>query len=104
MNLQQIYNALDYDWWADTEQTINGPTFQTANIYFQDGLGNWHYFCSNGPCPENPDGSLDNPTREQYVKGGLMWDTARQLLNGQCEGGITNIKPAGYRPQPIYFK
>lgn len=99
-----IYNLLNYDWWIDNQQFEGGAYYQSANIYFQDTIGNYHYYCSTGACPQNPDYTIDPTTREYYIKNYLMRDTANWLANGQCSGGITNIEPKEYQPLPIYFK
>ena len=107
LDKQAIYNDLDYSWWLDNQPNDYGQqnnTFQSANIYFQDTLGNWHLYTSTGPCPQNPDGSIDPTTRQYYVENYLMWDTANWLHNGQCAGGITNIEPKEFQELPIYFK
>ena len=102
---QEIYDALDYNWWTDVQPRGDGTAFwQQAMIYFQDTIGNYHAYGSTGTCPENPDRSIDSTTREYYIKNGLMWDTARWLANGQCAGAITNARPKEYQPMPIYFK
>lgn len=103
-SLQQIYDALNYDWWLDNQINGSGPIFQSADLYFRDGLNNWHNYMSTGCCPQNPDYTLDPATRQSYVKNYLMWLAALWLENGQCAGGITNAKPASYQPMPIYFK
>lgn len=98
---QQIFVDLDADWWQDNAQFVGGATWQSATIYFQDVIGNWHSYTSSGPCPENPDRTVDPTTRQYYVQS-LMRDTANYLYNGQCAGGITNIRPASFQPMPIY--
>lgn len=107
LNKDEIYALLNYSWWVDNQPNDDGQqnnTFQSANIYFQDTIGNYHYYCSTGPCPQNSDGSVDPTTREYYIKNYLMWDTANWLANAQCSGNITNIEPKEYHPLPIYYK
>lgn len=104
MNKQQIYNDLDYDWWTDSQINQSGTVFQSAVLYFQDTLANWHSFTSVGCCPTNPDYTIGPTTREYYVKDYLMWETTHWLRNAQCSGGITNVKPRDYQPMPIYAK
>lgn len=102
LDVQAIYNALDYDWWQDNQINDSGPLFQSTTIYFQDLIGNWHAFTSTGPCPQNPDYTVDPTTREYYVKDYLMWEAARWLANAQAAGSITNIKPVAYQVFPIF--
>lgn len=102
LDLDSIYNDLNYNWWVDNQQSSGGAIWQSATIYYQDTIGNWHAFTSNGPAPENSDNTLDPTTREFYVKNYLMRDTALQLYDGYCAGGITNARPAAYQPMPIY--
>ncbi len=103
LNKDEIYNLLDPSWWIDNSQFLDGSTFQSANIYFQDTIGNYHYYCSTGPSPENSNYSVDPTTRTYYIEY-LMRDSANWLYNGQCSGNISNIEPKEYQPIPIYFK
>jgi hypothetical protein len=101
LSVQAIYDALHYDWWQDI-QNLGNPVYQATSVYWQDLIGKWHIFTSTGPCPANPDGSIDASMREYYVRDTLMWDTARQLANTGCSGGITNVAPREWQPLPIY--
>lgn len=99
MTFEQIYAALDYNWWVDTYPTDSknhtGPLSPSTMLYFttKGGVGS---FPSVGVLN-------DNTNREDYVKDYLMNEAAHQLFNGQCTGGITNTPPA-QNPLPIYFK
>jgi hypothetical protein len=101
LNLQQILDDLNADWWVDNQQFTGGAVYQSATVYFQDTLGNWHSFTSTGACPENADYTVDPTTRTYYVQS-LMRDCAAQLYNGQCAEGITNQKPRAFQPIPVY--
>ena len=104
LNPSQILADLDYDWWQDQQQFIGGTYYQSAEIFWQDNIGNWHAFTSTGPCTANPDGSIDATTREWYVKDVLMAEAVRQIGNTGCSGGITNLAPKGFKTnEPIYF-
>ena len=104
ISVTDIYNALNPDWWVDTQPSGAGTYYwQQAMIYFQDKNGNYHAYGSTGTAPENSNGSVEPTTRQYYVQA-LMRDTANWLYNAQCSGGITNIEPKNYQPLPIYFK
>jgi hypothetical protein len=102
LNNTQIFDALNPDWWVDSQQFLNGALWQTAEIFWQDLIGNYHSFSSIGPCTANSDGSVDATTRTNYIKDVLMAETVRQIANTGCSGGITNVRPKSYQPMPIY--
>jgi hypothetical protein len=101
LNVQQILADLNSTWWIDNQQFIGGALWQSATIYYQDTIGQWHSYTSTGVCPENPDYSIDPDTRTNYVQA-LMRDTANYLANGQCASGITNVQPREWQPVAIY--
>jgi hypothetical protein len=90
MTLEQIYNALNFNWWA-----LNGIYLQTP-LYFITQASIYSSYMSTGVPIQG--------TVTIYLKDYLMYESARQLKNGGCIGGITNIQPPQFKAYPVYFK
>jgi hypothetical protein len=101
LTVEQIYDALQASWWQNTyPQGTLGVISPATMLYWTDKAGNIGSFPSSGYIdPDNTGGNM-----QSYVEDNLMWQAAHQLQVGQCVGSITNVKPKGYNPLPIYFK
>lgn len=93
----QILTNLNSSWWVTTyPQGKNGIQCPATTVYYLDKANHYVSFNSSGAV------DVLNTVTTTYITY-LMEETANQLANGGCIGGITATRPSSYNPQPIYF-
>lgn len=96
LDYSTIYDTLDPDWWFDTFPTDVGTPWPTANIYFLGTAGTYNYYVSTG---------VETGTNDRTnTINRLRAEAAQYLAVSRCTGGITDVRPKSFQPQPIYFR